>query len=327
MQRIIHCIRRKKEEITIKAKLLPILLSALILSSCVSVPIGDQSEVSTEPDKITIVITTPSEEASQVVSEQSGVIGATSEEQSTAEQSTVDQSGEESGIASENNTDFEYSIDIKPYLQYICPENAEEYLLLVNYDHRLTGEYAPADLAPTKWTRKDRDMVKLRKACEMALDAFLKEAALNGVTDVTVTSGYRSYTYQKWLFNYYVEQHQSKFSTREECEQYVMTFSCREGCSEHQTGLALDMHNLPAADEKFADTAAYAWLSANAHRFGFILRFPKDKEDITGISFEPWHYRFVGRDAATYIYEHGLCLEEYMSEIGPETAQEFVQAE
>lgn len=304
------------------------MLSALILSSCVNVPIGNQSEGSGESDKSTIVITTPSdggtnsqtasatsEEASQVVSEQSGVIGTTSDEQSTVDQSTVEQSGEESGTASENNTDFEYSIDIKPYLQYICPENAEEYLLLVNYDHRLTGEYVPNDLAPTTWTRKDRDMVKLRKACEMALDAFLKEAKLNGVTDVTVTSGYRSYTYQKWLFNYYVEQHQSKFPTREECEQYVMTFSCREGCSEHQTGLALDMHNLPAADEKFADTAAYAWLSANAHRFGFILRFPKDKEDITGISFEPWHYRFVGREAATYIYEHGLCLEEYMEQI------------
>ncbi len=295
-----------EERIIIKAKVLPVLLSALILSSCVNVPIGNQSEGGEPSEQSKIVITTPSEEASQVVSEQSGVAAITSEEESREVSATV---WEPSPV-------YEYDIDITPYLYYICPENAEEYLLLVNYDHRLTGEYVPNDLTTTKWTRGDRDMVKLRKNCEMALDAFLKEAALNGVTDVTVTSGYRSYTYQKWLFNYYVEQYQSRYPTREECEKYVMTFSCREGCSEHQTGLALDMHNLPAADEKFADTASYAWLSANAHRFGFILRFPEDKEDITGISFEPWHYRFVGREAATYIYEHDLCLEEYMEQIG-----------
>ena len=87
----------------------------------------------------------------------------------------------------------------------------------------------------------------------------------------------------------------------------------------HQTGLALDMHNLPSAEVTFADSPAYAWLEANAHKFGFILRFPKDKEDITGISFEPWHYRFVGRKAATYIYEHGLCLEEYYDLINGNT--------
>lgn len=268
----------------IKRKIILLLIAPLILSSC--------AHDSTASGNSTIVITTPSDiaescAASAVASEQSGINGDF------------------------DKISYEYQIDITPYLEYICPENDGEFLLIVNYDHRLMNEYVPSDLLPTEWTREGLDAIKLRKNCAMALDAFLKEAALNGVTDVTITSGYRSYSYQKWLFSYYVERYQSGFATREECEEYVMTFSCREGCSEHQTGLALDMHNLPAADEEFAHTASFAWLEANAHRFGFILRFPKGKEDITGIMFEPWHYRFVGREAATFIYENGLTLEEY----------------
>lgn len=283
------------------------LLVSLLLSSCAHIPMGNESQGSTSNDNSTIVITTPSDvaesyAASAAVSEQSGIEGDISEEPS---EPTSDP------MSIIHGKEYEYQIDITPYIDYICPENPDEFVLLVNYDHRLTGEYVPSDLETTDWTRKDRDKIKLRKNCVMALDAFLKEAALNGVTDVTVTSGYRSYSYQKWLFSYYVEQYQSRYATREECEEYVMTFSCREGCSEHQTGLALDMHNLPAADEKFANTPSFAWLEANAHRFGFILRFPKGKEDITGISYEPWHYRFVGREAATFIYENGLTLEEY----------------
>ena len=298
--------------IIIKRKILPLIIAALMLSSCAHIPMGDESSVSNSlSDTSTLVITTPSDlptsgDASAVVSEQSGVTGEESETSET--------------VSEPAPVEYEYEIDIAPYLKYICPDDADEYALLVNYDHRLTGEYIPGDLKETDWTRKDRDKIKLRENCVMALDAFLKEAALNGVTDVSVTSGYRSYSYQKWLFAYYVEQHQSKFATREECEEYVMTFSCREGCSEHQTGLALDMHNLPAADEAFADTASYAWLSANAHRFGFILRFPKGKEDITGISYEPWHYRFVGREAATIIYENNLTLEEYVEIYYPSSA-------
>ena len=297
--------------IKIKRKVLPLLISALLLTSCAEIPIGESSSQA-------------SQEGSNIVLEPSGEVSVTDESAASEEASTVvseqsDVTEEPSEEISEPEREYEYSIDIEQYLEYICPEDDSEYLLLVNYDHRLTDAYVPKDLMVTKWTRGDRDGVNLRKNCAIALDAFLQEARENGVTDVTVTSGYRSYSYQKWLFNYYVEVYQSRFKTREECEKYVMTFSCREGCSEHQTGLALDMHNLPSAEVTFADSPAYAWLEANAHKFGFILRFPKDKEDITGISFEPWHYRFVGRKAATYIYEHGLCLEEYYDLINGNT--------
>lgn len=88
-------------------------------------------------------------------------------------------------------------------------------------------------------------------------------------------------------------------------------------CSEHITGLAFDIlcDSCPHSDELFARSAEGLWLAQNAHRFGFILRFPEDKQHITGVQYEPWHFRYVGLDAAQYIYEHGLCLEEYLGAV------------
>ncbi|MBQ2766381.1 MAG: M15 family metallopeptidase, partial [Clostridia bacterium] len=87
------------------------------------------------------------------------------------------------------------------------------------------------------------------------------------------------------------------------------------GSSEHQTGLCVDMHNLPAASKDFANEDAYKWLKENCWKFGFILRYPEDKTEITGISFEPWHYRYVGRYHAQRIYQMNMCLEEYIAYI------------
>ena len=100
--------------------------------------------------------------------------------------------------------------------------------------------------------------------------------------------------------------------TRAQAEAITETYSARPGTSEHQTGLCCDMHNLSSADVAFAKKDAYKWLKDNAWKFGFIIRFPEDKQDITKISFEPWHYRFVGRYHAKAIYDAGLCLEEYV---------------
>ncbi len=289
-----------------KTKILILLVLTALLTSCSQIPFGSTSDAESSTDGSDIIIETSNDESS--LDDASYVSGEVSDVSDT-----FDVSDTLSSDNSQHDDEFEYKIDITDYLQYINPENAEEYLVLVNYDRRLTGEYAPTDLVNSAYTRNDgRDKQKLRKTCEKALEAMMAEAKLDGVTNVSVTSAYRSFSYQKWLFAYYVDTYKHQFSTLEECENYVMTFSCREGCSEHQTGLAFDMHNLPSADQKFANTAEYKWLSENAHKFGFIVRFPKNKENITGISFEPWHFRFVGRQAATYIYEHDLCLEEYI---------------
>ncbi len=91
--------------------------------------------------------------------------------------------------------------------------------------------------------------------------------------------------------------------TRNETENHVLTYSTRPGTSEHQSGLCCDMHNLPNTTSAFDNTPEAIWLAQNAHRFGFILRYPPDTQSITGIKHESWHFRYVGRTAATEIYE------------------------
>ena len=99
--------------------------------------------------------------------------------------------------------------------------------------------------------------------------------------------------------------------TEEEATAHVLTYSTRPGTSEHQSGLCCDMHNLPETTSKFDNTPEAKWLAENAHRFGFILRYPPNTQHITGIKHESWHFRYVGRTAATEMYEKGLTLDEY----------------
>ena len=105
--------------------------------------------------------------------------------------------------------------------------------------------------------------------------------------------------------------------TQEEAEAIVQTYSAVPGESEHHSGLCVDFisSTMSDLDETFADNEAYDWLLANAWKFGFILRYPKDKVDITEYSFEPWHWRFVGRDAALEMLRTGECFEEYLTRI------------
>ena len=96
-----------------------------------------------------------------------------------------------------------------------------------------------------------------------------------------------------------------------------MTYSARPGTSEHQTGLCVDFmtNTMTELDNSFERSRAFEWLTENAYRFGFILRYPKDKEDVTGYNYESWHYRFVGRSAATVIHEKNETLEEYLETV------------
>ena len=210
-----------------------------------------------------------------------------------------------------------YLIDMNAYEQYIEPEDPMEFVFLVNPEHTLASDYVPEDMVDCIHTRKDgRAMQKLRINAEKALEAFLAEGALCNVNNVTVTSAYRSYDYQNRLFNQYVEQNLKKFKTREETIAYVLTFSTRPGTSEHQSGLCCDMHNIGSAQQSFAKKPEAKWLAENCWRFGFILRYPEDKEDITKIIYEPWHFRFVGRVAAKAMHDSGMCLEEYCESLG-----------
>lgn len=209
----------------------------------------------------------------------------------------------------------EFVSDLAAYEEYMNPADRDGFLTLVNTEHLLDANYLPGDLTDLADTRKDgRATQKMVKTAAMALEAMFIELRANGYTDVSVTSAYRAYSYQQYLFNMYTEQEMSRNPslTRAQAEAITETYSARPGTSEHQTGLCCDMHNLGSADQAFANKEAYKWLKENCWKFGFIIRFPEGKEDITGISFEPWHYRFVGRYHAKAIYESGLCLEEYL---------------
>lgn len=116
-------------------------------------------------------------------------------------------------------------------------------------------------------------------------------------------SAYRSYSYQSTLYQRYV---------RQDGRELADTYSARPGYSEHQTGLAVDI-NTASRSSHFENTAQYQWLAENSWKYGFILRYPQDKEDITGFTFEPWHYRYVGQELAKAVYESGLTYDEYVA--------------
>lgn len=205
--------------------------------------------------------------------------------------------------------DLGFQTNLMIYEEYMNPGNTDEFLTLVNVDNKLDSTYAPQDLYVVEATRDDgRKKQMLRLNAAMALEALFKEMKAAGYEDVSVTSAYRSYSYQEQLFNQYLAQHNNDY-------EYVATFSNPPGSSEHQTGLCVDMHNLPAADVSFANEEVFGWLKENCWKFGFILRYPENKVDVTGISYEPWHYRYVGRYHAQRMYQMNMCLEEYLDYI------------
>ncbi len=210
----------------------------------------------------------------------------------------------------ENQPDLGFVADLEDYEIYMNPANRDEYLVLINTKNPLANDYVPSDLVDVVDTRKDgRATQKMRLYAEKALEAMFIELRANGFDDVSVTSAYRSYAQQESNFNNRMASYSSM--TREEAYAKTATIIAIPGTSEHQSGLCADLHNLSSALTIFAEEEAAKWLAANCHKFGFILRYPEDKTDITGIIFEPWHFRYVGRYHATKIMEAGLCLEEY----------------
>lgn len=217
--------------------------------------------------------------------------------------------------------EYEFTADLSAYEEYMNVEG-DEYLFLVNTDHRLSENDKPTDLIDVINTRKDgRNTQQMRECAAKALEALFIEAEKAGMTYVNPSSGYglsvmsayRSYSYQQTLFNNQVAKYASYGADAEKMAAREVQYP---GASEHQTGLCCDMHNIPSADTAFASQQAADWLKENSYKFGFILRYPEDKTDITGISFEPWHFRFVGRFHATRMHELGMCLEEYMAYLG-----------
>ncbi len=130
-----------------------------------------------------------------------------------------------------------------------------------------------------------------------------------GIKNIWAQSTYRSIEYQKGLYEKSINKYLEQGKTQEEAEKLTDEYINKPGTSEHHLGLAVDFNNV---DEGFENTKAYVWLLENASDYGFVLRYPKEKEDITGIEYEPWHWRYVGPEHAKKMKEQNLCLEEYV---------------
>lgn len=142
--------------------------------------------------------------------------------------------------------------------------------------------------------------------------AMFEAAKEEGVTGFMITTAYRAVSYQEALYK--ARREKEPGYGDDPFNNPVKVLPGR--CSEHTTGLALDIlaEDYRSADDGYASTPQGKWLSENAYRFGFILRYPEGKESVTGVIFEPWHFRYVGADAAKEIYLSGKCLEEYLGQ-------------
>lgn len=163
----------------------------------------------------------------------------------------------------------------------------------------------------------DRDGYVDKRAAKYAKDMFA--AALEDGIDLWVVSSYRTIQYQQDNFDRSVQQRMDNGMTYDDAYADTLREVAMPGESEHNAGLAMDIMSVEYTsmdDAGFENTKAFAWLDEHAAEYGFILRYPKDKESITEIIYEPWHYRFVGVYYANEIKKSGLCLEEYFEERG-----------
>lgn len=153
--------------------------------------------------------------------------------------------------------------------------------------------------------------------CYPELQQMMDDCRAEGLQPI-ICSSYRSQETQQRLFDNKVQRLIAQGYSAQDAPTEAAKVVALPGTSEHQLGLALDIVdvNNQNLDDSQAQTAVQIWLMENSWRYGFILRYPSDKTNITGIAYEPWHYRYVGKDAAKDIYEQGICLEEYLEQLG-----------
>lgn len=200
------------------------------------------------------------------------------------------------------------------YQEIIEVNHPDNLLVLVNKNYRLPSNYVPNDLVylnvPLYREDTSNEANYLRKVAADALTSLFTAAKNEKGYELIARSGYRSYKTQVTLYNNYVTTNG---------QQYADSYSARAGHSEHQTGLTIDITSKSVNEglvQTFGQSREGAWVADNAHRFGFIIRYLQGRKSETGYEYEPWHLRYVGVEAATYIYENNLILEDYHLEKG-----------
>ncbi len=177
-------------------------------------------------------------------------------------------------------------------------------LVLVNKNNKLPSSFIPDNLVAIdlKYANADR---LVREEAKINFERLCYDAQKLGHTIIAI-SAFRDFDYQNQLYNHYVEK---------KGQEYADLASARPGHSEHQTGLAIDIMGSNEDYNKFEESVEFEWMKNNAHLYGFILRYPKGKENITGFKYEPWHYRYIGKKVATIIYNENITLEEYLKKL------------
>lgn len=182
-------------------------------------------------------------------------------------------------------------------------------LILVNYASPLPKDYQIPELTEL------RNGHKVDSRIYPELQQMMDDARAEGL-DPLICSSYRTWDKQEELFEEKTEGYLSDGYAREEAEELASKWVARPGTSEHQAGLALDIvdASYQLLDEEQEQTQVQKWLMKHCAEYGFILRYPTQKSDVTGVSYEPWHYRYVGKEAAKEIMEQGITLEEYLEQ-------------
>lgn len=223
---------------------------------------------------------------------------------------TVDGSSEVL-LASAEKRKLEYEDMESDYKEIERLENIlnNEYFILINKDNKLSEDYVPNNLKKSE--TKFLDYVQDNNLENNTADAVKKmfDAAMEDGISLVGVSGYRSYSVQKGLYDTRMEKNG---------EEKTRAYTAEPGASEHQSGLAIDIlcDEYQTLDEGFDNTDAFRWLKENCYKYGFILRYLKGKEDITGYNYEPWHFRYIGNEeVAQDIMNRGLTFEEYINEM------------
>lgn len=192
------------------------------------------------------------------------------------------------------NRDNEY------YTNTTKTDTSKNELMLVNKYNYLDESYEPENII----TLSSRYAYSNNKTSESNLECYKKmfAAAEKDGIDLIISSAYRTHKEQEETYNDYLKGHD---------EGYANKYAAKPGFSEHQTGLAYDILTTGVRLTTFEDTKEFKWLQENAYKYGFILRYPKDKEDITGYEYESWHYRYVGEQAAKIIHDEDITFDEY----------------
>lgn len=242
--------------------------------------------------------------------------------------------------------EYEFAADLSHYLKYMCPADFDKHMLLINPSHPVDETFMPEDMISVP--NPNYDNMTLCRDASKSLEALFLEMHTLGFKDLKVNIAYRNYQTQKTQFeiytfderyyyhyNYektgkwfsdtaykvlgktyletkYISQNKTTLSA-DDAKRVAMSYSAYPGTSDHQSGLGFDLSLAGYGGQKFAQSDEYKWLVENAHKFGFIFRYPEGKENITGYSFEPYHLRFVGQYHAAIIHETGLTLDEYVA--------------